>query len=1719
VTATATKADGDGDSVQLTYVWKLNGATVKTTSSTGALTDTLDLSQAGNGDHGDSLTVTVTPNDGIENGAAAADSLTVANSAPTIAASTPAAGAAVTTRTPTLAASYADLDGDTGTVTFRVCSDAACASALGTFDATPSAGSASASVTSGLFAADGDYWWQASAVDSVGATTAWTAPRKLVVDTANPTVGFTAPSDGAFIKAATATVSATAADAGTGVTSVEFFECTATGTGCPSASWSSIGVRTSAPYSLSWTLPGDGVRALKVVATDGVANTASRTIELTLDQTPPTGTLADPGAYLRGTVTLHASAADATSGVNSLDFSFSGATSGAFAADGGTTYDGTWNTTGVADGSYDLNIFVTDRATNTFTPAAPRTVLVDNTPPAASVDDPGAFRSGTIPLTVTASDSGSGLDTSKTTFERSPSGADTWTAISSPATWTPADGSWDVSVKVEDRAGNKTTSAIRTLLVDNTPPATTEDADAAWHRTDVVVHLSATDAESGVQGTEYKVDSGSWQSGTTVTVPAPSDGSNDGTHTITYRSTNRAGVAESDRTATVKIDATAPSAALDNPGANAIVRGAIDLTSTVSDPTSGVASIIYRIAPAGTAEAAPCDTWGTQVAAHFDTTSVADGLYDLRVVAVDNAANGRCSTFVQNVRVDNTAPNTVDDAPSAPQNHDVTVHLLPGDAGSGVASTSYRLNGGAWQTGTNVVVTAAGHEGPNTIDYTSTDVAGNVEPTRSADVVIDTTAPSGSGAGDPGSILSGDAHLTASPSDGDVASIEFAYRADGASGPYAPIDSDTSAPYDVVWHTNSVADGLYDLQMTVVDTAGNSTVTPLSQKRVDNTPPDSAAVTSPAAAAVRSGDVLIVASATDAGAGVAAVSFQVKPTGAADFSTVDTDTAAPWSTSWNSRSVPDGPVELRAVVTDRAGNTPLTSAVRTITIDNNAPTVSVTAPSVAAGTVTVSATGAADVASVVFERSPAGANTWTALGTTSSAPFSVSWTTGADGLYDVRATATDVGGNTGTDVKTVRVDNTAPTAALTAPAAGATVGGPSIALAATAADAGAGVSGVTFQFRAAGSAGAWTDVAGDAGAPYGATWNATGVPSGDYDLRAVAADGAGNTAASAAARVTVDSTAPTGSFSGLPASLSGTVTLTVWTAGGASRVTFEERPVGGTTWTQIAADTTAPYAIDFDTRLVADGRYDLRATTSDAFGNSSTDVRTGLLVDNTAPSVVSSTPADGSVVASADKIALTATEDLSDVTDVQLDGVPLAAPVVNGANATFATGALPVGLHTLGGRLVDFGGQSRSFQINVTVWTVGAGEAPPVARSTTADAPIVLTTPDAMATVTFPAGAYSGGADQFLVLRLDMGTPVSLVPAGLIPGARVIDIRAVWASDGSELHEFLVPLQISMVDPSGGSAIAATYEGGRWRMIPEIPGGTTLPGGWRDGFYRDTAGVHVLTTHLTLFTLMRDIEAPPPPADFAGVVADDGLTLRWAPGRDNSGFLRQFTLFVDGQAYANYELSQHEAKMGAFGADDTREFSIVETDLAGNVSPPAGPLLAVPTVAGKTLADAKAALAARGFAVGKVTEVVASAPAGTVVAPAGVQLRLKGAVVDLQVAVQTVPRNAQFVFQVSRPKHTRVAPTRIVSQIRTAKPARITATLYGPNRLRFVQRWSFSVKAGTTTKSLRLRRPTVHGGVYELVWVARTASAETLRYRQRVRIYAPPATRRALTKR
>ncbi len=74
--ATATKADGDGDAVTLSYVWKRNGKVVSEQSGITLDGAALKIKK------GEVVGVEVTPNDGFANGAIASAQLTVADTAP-----------------------------------------------------------------------------------------------------------------------------------------------------------------------------------------------------------------------------------------------------------------------------------------------------------------------------------------------------------------------------------------------------------------------------------------------------------------------------------------------------------------------------------------------------------------------------------------------------------------------------------------------------------------------------------------------------------------------------------------------------------------------------------------------------------------------------------------------------------------------------------------------------------------------------------------------------------------------------------------------------------------------------------------------------------------------------------------------------------------------------------------------------------------------------------------------------------------------------------------------------------------------------------------------------------------------------------------------------------------------------------------------------------------------------------------------------------------------------------------------------------------------------------------------------------------------------------------------------------------------------------------------------------------------------------------------------
>ncbi|TXT31105.1 MAG: peptidyl-prolyl cis-trans isomerase cyclophilin type [Planctomycetota bacterium] len=118
LTATATSADVNGQTVKLTYVWKIGSTTVKTTSATTNLTDTLNLSTVTGDTVGKVVTVTVTPNDGVVNGTAVSATRTLsANIAPTATvALTPASP--TTSSTLTATATAADSNGQAVMLTY-----------------------------------------------------------------------------------------------------------------------------------------------------------------------------------------------------------------------------------------------------------------------------------------------------------------------------------------------------------------------------------------------------------------------------------------------------------------------------------------------------------------------------------------------------------------------------------------------------------------------------------------------------------------------------------------------------------------------------------------------------------------------------------------------------------------------------------------------------------------------------------------------------------------------------------------------------------------------------------------------------------------------------------------------------------------------------------------------------------------------------------------------------------------------------------------------------------------------------------------------------------------------------------------------------------------------------------------------------------------------------------------------------------------------------------------------------------------------------------------------------------------------------------------------------------------------------------------------------------------------------------------------------------------
>lgn len=155
------------------------------------------------------------------------------------------------------------------------------------------------------------------------------------------------------------------------------------------------------------------------------------------------------------------------------------------------------------------------------------------------------------------------------------------------------------------------------VRLDKTAPVSTISPASAssWVTTNQVT-LSGSDATSDVASLSYRIDN---QAAAIYAGPFTLA---DGMHTVTYHGVDVAGNVEADKSATLNVDTTKPTATV-TPGSGAVTNS---VTISGSDVTSGLARLEYQLDGAGTWTTGTTVSWAAGTGAHT-----------VRYRAVDNA--------------------------------------------------------------------------------------------------------------------------------------------------------------------------------------------------------------------------------------------------------------------------------------------------------------------------------------------------------------------------------------------------------------------------------------------------------------------------------------------------------------------------------------------------------------------------------------------------------------------------------------------------------------------------------------------------------------------------------------------------------------------------------------------------------------------------------------------------------------------------------------------------------------------------------------------------------------------------------------------------------------------------------------------------------------------------------------------------------------------------
>ncbi len=212
----------------------------------------------------------------------------------------------------------------------------------------------------------------------------------------------------------------------------------------------------------------------------------------------------------------------------------------------------------------------------------------------------------------------------------------------------------------------------------------------------------------------------------------------DGSYNIKYYSQDKAGNSESTKTASVKIDKTAPSTELSGVDSDSWNKASVTITLTASDSVSGVSKTYYSADGSD-----PALTYSSPF------TLSNEGTYSIRYYSIDKAGNSETVKSAESaIKIDTASPSgsiKINNNASYTAQSDVVLMLSASDSSSGLSEMMFSNDNSNWSSAetysTAKTWSLSFGSGKKTVYVKFKDTAGNWSSVYSDTIIVDTSVP------------------------------------------------------------------------------------------------------------------------------------------------------------------------------------------------------------------------------------------------------------------------------------------------------------------------------------------------------------------------------------------------------------------------------------------------------------------------------------------------------------------------------------------------------------------------------------------------------------------------------------------------------------------------------------------------------------------------------------------------------------------------------------------------------------------------------------------------------------------------------------------------------------------------------------------------------------------------------------------------------------------